>query len=129
MFEQKVKPTVVDVKNVSRIFKFNGKHTAAVNNISLRSSYGELLLILGPSGSGKTTLLTLIAGLIKPTSGNVFLFGKIQRSHVEMRDCGRNVTAVARLMRRVGLAGISRRKWVAPAPYHRGAWCPPRRRT
>lgn len=75
MLEQKAKPTIVDVKNVSRIFNYNGKHTIAVNNISLRSSYGELLLILGPSGSGKTTLLTLIAGLIKPTSGNVFLFG------------------------------------------------------
>jgi len=35
MLEQKDKPTIVDVNNVSRIFNYNGKHTTAVNNISL----------------------------------------------------------------------------------------------
>ena len=34
---------------------------------------GEILSIIGPSGSGKTTLLNLVAGFIKPTSGNILV--------------------------------------------------------
>jgi putative ABC transport system ATP-binding protein len=68
--------SVVQVTDVSKIFGTNEHRTAAVRNLSLRASPGELVLLLGPSGSGKTTLLTLIAGLVKPTSGNVSLFGK-----------------------------------------------------
>lgn len=67
---------VVQMASVSKIFGTNEHTTAAVRNVSLRASPGELVLLLGPSGSGKTTLLTLMAGLVKPTSGKVSLFGK-----------------------------------------------------
>jgi len=50
--------------------------TAALSNISFAASSGETVLFLGPSGSGKTTLLTLMAGFQRPTSGQVYLFGK-----------------------------------------------------
>ncbi len=69
------KPSVVRLDGVSKIFGSNGNRTAAVRNISLEACSGELVLLLGPSGSGKTTLLTLIAGLVKPTSGTVSIFG------------------------------------------------------
>lgn len=70
------RPCVVKLDDVSKIFGTNGHRTVAVQNISLEASLGELVLLLGPSGSGKTTLLTLIAGLIKPTSGRVSLYGR-----------------------------------------------------
>jgi len=47
----------------------------AVNNISLDIRQGEFCLISGPNGSGKTTLLSLIAGLVKPSSGRIILNG------------------------------------------------------
>ncbi len=62
--------------NVTRIFGNNEHKTAAIQNVSAQARRGELLLFLGPSGSGKTTLLTLIAGLLRPTTGSVFLFGR-----------------------------------------------------
>ncbi len=67
--------TVV-LNDVTKIYKSNEHQTAGVKNINLSINKGELVLILGPSGSGKTTLLTLIAGLIKPSSGTVIVFDK-----------------------------------------------------
>lgn len=43
----------------------------ALKNISFSISKGDFLYIIGPNGSGKTTLVKLLAGLVKPTSGNV----------------------------------------------------------
>lgn len=51
---------------------YNGK--AVLNNINLQVAKGETLVIIGPSGSGKSTLLRLIIGLLKPTSGRVWVF-------------------------------------------------------
>jgi putative ABC transport system ATP-binding protein len=66
----------VHLEDVTKIFGTNSNKTIAVKNISIHASPGELVLILGPSGSGKTTLLTLIAGLLKPSSGIISLFEK-----------------------------------------------------
>ncbi|WP_409251736.1 ABC transporter ATP-binding protein [Bacillus sp. SCS-153A] len=49
--------------------------TTALENISLTVTEGEFVSFLGPSGCGKTTLLSIIAGLIKPSSGTVKLEG------------------------------------------------------
>ena len=46
--------------------------TIAVDNISMEISQGEFITLLGPSGCGKTTTLRMIAGLIRPTAGQVF---------------------------------------------------------
>jgi putative ABC transport system ATP-binding protein len=62
--------------DVSRTFGSAGHETVALKNASLEVRAGELVLLLGPSGSGKTTLLTIIAGLQRPTSGRVMLFGR-----------------------------------------------------
>ena len=49
----------------------------ALKGISLATMQGEFLTIVGPSGCGKTTLMRLIAGLEKPTSGDVLLDGNV----------------------------------------------------
>ncbi|MEI4770886.1 metal ABC transporter ATP-binding protein [Psychrobacillus sp. FJAT-51614] len=52
------------------------EQTEALKNISLKIEEGDFLAIIGPNGSGKSTLLKIILGLLKPTKGEVLLFGK-----------------------------------------------------
>ena len=58
------------LENVSKVF--NGK-VVAVSGFSLEVADNEFMVIVGPSGSGKTTTLRMIAGLEKPTSGNIYI--------------------------------------------------------
>ncbi len=62
---------VVEVRNVYKRFWF----TSALENISLTIRDGEHTLLLGPNGSGKSTLIKIVAGLIKPTKGEVRVLG------------------------------------------------------
>ena len=48
----------------------------AVNNISLEMKKNKTVGLLGPNGCGKTTSIGMILGLIKPTSGKIFIDGK-----------------------------------------------------
>jgi putative spermidine/putrescine transport system ATP-binding protein len=45
----------------------------AVDNVSLTIEPGSMIALLGPSGCGKTTCLRMIAGLVQPTSGSIFV--------------------------------------------------------
>ncbi len=62
--------------NVTKIYSRSGGETTALHQVSFEAYSSELVLFLGPSGSGKTTMLTIMAGLQKPTSGEVYLFGR-----------------------------------------------------
>ncbi|MEM2585079.1 MAG: ABC transporter ATP-binding protein, partial [Thermoproteota archaeon] len=64
-------PNVV-LKNVRK--KFNG--ITALENINITFDDGEYACVLGPTGSGKTTLLKVIAGLVNPDHGDVYIDGK-----------------------------------------------------
>jgi len=68
--------TLIEMKNLCKIFKDSAQEVCAVNNVSLSIAAGEFSAIVGPSGSGKTTLLNLMGGLDSPTSGSLHVDGK-----------------------------------------------------
>ncbi|HUK25819.1 MAG TPA: ABC transporter ATP-binding protein [Terriglobales bacterium] len=70
------KTKVVQVRNVSKIFKRDAFEVKALDDVSIEISSGEFLALMGPSGSGKTTLLNMIAAIDKPTVGELLVLGE-----------------------------------------------------
>ena len=66
--------TLLEIHKLSKSYEHNDQ--PAVRDISFQLKEGEIMSLTGESGSGKTTLLQLIAGLMEPDSGEVFLDGK-----------------------------------------------------
>nr|WP_246128300.1 ABC transporter ATP-binding protein [Planctopirus ephydatiae] len=66
----------VIVDHVAKSFRRGSEEVHVLDELSLRVPEGEFLALMGPSGSGKTTLLNLIAGLDRPTSGEVTVRGE-----------------------------------------------------
>lgn len=66
----------VELKNIAMTYHTLDGETQAISDISLDIFSGEIVTLVGPSGCGKSTLLSIIAGLIKPTSGSVYLRGE-----------------------------------------------------
>lgn len=62
----------VELRNITHAFAGQ----VVLDSVSLEAADGEMLSILGPSGCGKTTLLRIVAGLLKPDSGEVLFDGK-----------------------------------------------------
>ncbi|WP_094603923.1 putative ribonucleotide transport ATP-binding protein mkl [Sporomusa silvacetica DSM 10669] len=62
------------IKLVNVNMNFRGKQV--LKDINLTIEQGEIMVIIGPSGSGKSTLLRLIIGLLKPTSGEIWVNGR-----------------------------------------------------
>ena len=69
--------SVIKLDKVSKRFKY----LLAANNISLEIQKNEIIGLIGPNGAGKSTILNLIAGVIKPTYGIVFINNKNILSH------------------------------------------------
>src|SRR5207245_4899239 len=64
---------IVRVLNVHKVFTRGIEQIHGLNDVSLEVTEGEFLGLMGPSGSGKTTLLNLIAGLDKPSQGEIWV--------------------------------------------------------
>ena len=70
---------LIDVNNVSMVFSMSkAEELKVLEDINLSVDEGEIVSILGPSGCGKSTLLRIIAGLLKPTEGEIYYKGKKQ---------------------------------------------------
>ena len=67
--------TAVDVQQVRKVYQRDSQMIPVLEGINLKVPEGEFVALMGPSGSGKTTLLNLIAGIDRPTSGNIFVAG------------------------------------------------------
>ncbi len=62
-------------RDVRRVYRTGSVEQEVVRGVHVEVRAGELTLLMGPSGSGKTTLLSLLAGLLRPTSGEIELLG------------------------------------------------------
>jgi len=73
---------IIEVKGVRKIYRVGNEKVIALENIDLSIGKGEICCLLGTSGSGKSTLLNLMAGLEKPTRGEII----IKNVHIEKLD-------------------------------------------
>ncbi|MFM1539076.1 ATP-binding cassette domain-containing protein [Helcococcus bovis] len=62
---------MIKLNNVSLVYNENLRNTHAISNINLEIDKSDFIVVLGPSGCEKSSLLKLIAGFIKPSSGQV----------------------------------------------------------
>lgn len=69
--------SIIQVKNVSKIYKTEAIETTALAGISFEVMEGEFVAIMGPSGSGKSTLMHILGALDLPTSGEYLLDGEL----------------------------------------------------
>ena len=87
-------PAIIEIKNVIKEFKVlnrreglkgslkdlfsrNYKIVRAVDNISMQIEQGEIVGYLGPNGAGKSTTIKMMTGVLEPTSGEIFVNGKL----------------------------------------------------
>lgn len=66
----------VKIDHVEKIYDGRKGRMIALNGVDLDIMENEFICVVGPSGCGKSTLLNIIAGLLEPTSGNVYVDGK-----------------------------------------------------
>lgn len=74
----KEKP-IIQVKNLYKIYRVGESKVYALNGVDFSLNKGEFCAVVGPSGSGKSTLLNMMAGLEKPTKGEIIIAG----THIE----------------------------------------------
>jgi phospholipid/cholesterol/gamma-HCH transport system ATP-binding protein len=72
---------IVELRGVTKAF---GKKVI-LNNVDLKVYEGEAIGVIGPSGTGKSTILRLVAGLLAPDRGEVYIYGT-KRQRTEIRD-------------------------------------------
>lgn len=72
---------VIETRNLGKIYRdfWGRKKVAALKALDIEVRKGEIFGLLGPNGSGKSTTIKLIQGLLFPTSGRAFVFGKDAR--------------------------------------------------
>ena len=83
---------VLEARNLAKTYDTGGAKVLALRGVDIAIARGEFVAIMGPSGCGKSTLLNLLAGLDRPTAGEVWLDGE--------RIDQRSETELARLRRR-----------------------------
>lgn len=66
---------LIEIKNVRKVYRMGDEKVVALDDISLSIKKGEIICLIGASGSGKSTFLNMVAGLEKPTKGEIIIGG------------------------------------------------------
>src|SRR3989338_11292783 len=66
----------VELRHIFKSFPNKGSSLEVLHDINLTVAEGEFVCLVGPSGCGKSTIIHLIAGLERPTAGDIFVGGK-----------------------------------------------------
>jgi NitT/TauT family transport system ATP-binding protein len=74
--ERRIVGNALEIRNVAHHFELQGRTLPVLDGIDLRAESGEFVALLGPSGCGKSTLLRLVAGLDRPTAGQILVDGE-----------------------------------------------------
>ena len=74
--------TVIRVKDLYKVYRVGDSKVKALNGVDFTIQKGEFCSIVGTSGSGKSTLLNMLAGLEKPTKGQILIAGE----HIEKKS-------------------------------------------
>ncbi|HZV52129.1 MAG TPA: ABC transporter ATP-binding protein [Candidatus Dormibacteraeota bacterium] len=74
--EAPLQAPAVELRGVGQLYRSRDGVLRALDAVSITIREGEFLVIVGPSGCGKTTLLKMVAGLIRPTEGEVRIGGR-----------------------------------------------------
>ncbi|GMR18965.1 MAG: ABC transporter ATP-binding protein [Patescibacteria group bacterium] len=117
---------VLDLRKVVKVYGEGRTAVKAVDRVDLTVGAGEVVLVMGPSGSGKTTLLSMAGGILKPTSGEVFLNGEEitglserELPKIRLKDVGfifqtfnllANLSALENVALAASLSGFDQRK-------------------
>ena len=67
---------MIQIENISKVFRTTEVETVALNHVNLEVKEGEFVAIMGPSGCGKSTLLNILGLLDNPTEGSYLLMGE-----------------------------------------------------
>jgi putative ABC transport system ATP-binding protein len=95
MTETRVSSTILEARELTKIYRIGKVDVPALRGVSLDIRKGEFVAIMGPSGCGKSTMLHLLGGLLSPTSGKITVDGENlsdasdkQRTEIRRRKIG-----------------------------------------
>ena len=129
----KTPPAVVRASALQRSYGKGETAVHALRGVSVDVPRGELTAVMGPSGSGKSTLMHILAGLDRPTEGEVWISGtpiassttrqltKLRREHIgfifQFFNLLPMLTAAENIVLPLSIAGVKPdREWVAELP-------------
>jgi len=77
---------IIDLKGLSFDYHGNQSGWPVLDELNLQISRGDRVGLIGPNGSGKTTLFHLLMGLLRPTQGEIVVFGKKRQQEKDFRE-------------------------------------------